>query len=112
MRGAVIHGMTRKKRGKTPGLRVKSRIARGSYGFEIRDEWNASIHSIEDKFWNHTEEQWMVANQLDYFISEVQILLLGFAQELIVKLGRSPREHVVHNAPLLSRNSCWGKRQT
>lgn len=51
-RGAVIHGMTKKKLGGPFEVSVKSRIARQSYGVVCQEPWDEEQHNPEDKWFD------------------------------------------------------------
>lgn len=51
-RGAVIHGMTKKKLGSQLRVEVASRIARESYGVAGEEPYDAKVHPPENKWFD------------------------------------------------------------
>ena len=67
LRGAVIRGQE--------GNQVESRIARCSYGVDMRVHFDSKRHRADENLvWCPYEEKWMVHNRMQWYILKVSNL--------------------------------------
>ncbi|OAA42644.1 Heat shock protein Hsp70 [Metarhizium rileyi] len=73
-RGAVIHGITTLGLSKSLNVKVKTRVARMSYGIEISEYFDPSIHSDADWYIDSHTLRPMAEKQMRWFIRQGQDL--------------------------------------
>ncbi|KAJ4396182.1 hypothetical protein N0V93_000401 [Gnomoniopsis smithogilvyi] len=69
-RGAVIHGMTVEKIDSSLGVKVRSRVARASYGIVCQETWDSAIHLEDDKVFDEQQQLWKARNQMKWLVNE------------------------------------------
>ncbi|EFQ35937.1 uncharacterized protein GLRG_11045 [Colletotrichum graminicola M1.001] len=69
-RGAVVQGLTQQNLSPGLSISVKSRIARASYGIEVRTKFDRKKHSNRFKNWSEGEQEWMAHGQMKWFLEQ------------------------------------------
>lgn len=67
-----MRGLEKEKVGKPAGVRVRSRVARASYGVICQEKWDDLKHEEEHKIWDEDEQIFMSVGQMQWLVKEVR----------------------------------------